>query len=483
MRSCVLHRFYGLILLLETLGPVRGDRQKAEIISDELGVHNTKLRRHFCNALAYICAFDTGSDNVTAVALDAQPCCTTVLIAANRGVSPEVVEFLQDILSILHDIAQSSPGTDTSLIQEDIIHKVVRLSQPRVRRYHEVAVDMYKSCLPIIQSARIRYAKALANPKAAELARLEEFLTQYFNPSRSIESDHECLDLVKQCHSIRASGMIDSLTLFAAHGQPCQAKFLRLQELLKKLGKHITCSKRLVNAATQLSEEFVCDFKVEPIQPSKLEPICLPLKKASVDSIVARMTSGISEGDKVKEQLKERHPRGLADISQEIEEKLRVAKTQTHAELILISYIEQHGCDFRDPDDRYIGCSKPACYLCHLYIHYHPGKYSVPDTSNKLYVKWRMPDIRSSDQETRVKLNGEAEKILDKMIQEIKTSFKNDLTRPKPRSMHADSSADMTSTIMGGPGLGAGPGPGLQPSDIARHLESLSLATPAYYQG
>lgn len=276
--------------------------------------------------------------------------------------------------------------------------------------------------------------------------------------------------------------MIDSLTLFAAHGQPCQAKFLRLQELLKKLGKHITCSRRLVNAATQLSEEFVCDFKVEPIPPSKLEPICLPLKKASVDSIVARMTSGTSEGDEIKEQLKERHRRSLEDISQEIE-KLRAANTQTHAELLLINYIEQYGCKFPEPNDRYIGCSKPACYLCHLYIHHHPGNYSVPDTSNKLYVKWRMPDIRSSDQETRVRLNSEAEKILDKMIQEIKTNFKNDLTRPKPRSMHADSSADMTSTIMGGPGLGAGPGPGLQPSDIAKHLESLSLTNPAYYQG
>ncbi|OJD19829.1 hypothetical protein AJ78_00188 [Emergomyces pasteurianus Ep9510] len=469
VRPKLLHRFYGPVLLLETLGLVRGDRQKAELISDEAGIQDSKLRHHFCNALAYICAFDTGSDNVTALALDVQPGITNVLVAANRGVSDEVATFLQDILSILQGIAQAVHGTDVSMIQEDIVQRVVKHNQPRISHYHRVAIDMCGSCLPIIVSALNNAAEASNHQKVTELDRVRRFLNHYFSPGKSLENGHDFLDLVKECHSTRASGIIQSLNSFAAHGQPCQSRFQRLQDNLKKLGKHTTCSRRLVDAATKLPNEFVLGFRVQPIGPSPLKPISLPVSKISVESIVGRMTSSKQEQDQIESQLEQRHGQSLADISQGMREKHKVAKTQIHAELLLLSYIEQHGCEFRD--DRYIGCSKPACYLCHLYIACHPGNYCLPDTSNKLYIKWRMPDTCS-------------EKILDRMVQQIKTDFKNDLIRRKPRVMHADSSADMTSTV-GHPGADADIGAintvGPQPSSgIIRDIESLSLEDVGY---
>ncbi|OAX85577.1 hypothetical protein ACJ72_00038 [Emergomyces africanus] len=483
MRPKVLHRFYGQILLLETLGLVRGDRQKAELISDEPGIHDTKLRRHFCNALAYICAFDTGSDCVTALALDAQPDITNVLIAANRGVPDDVITFLRDILSILHRIAQEAHDTDTSMIQEDIVQKVVKQSRPRISHYHEVAIDMCKSCLPLIKSARDKLAGPSAHPKIAELDRLKTFLDQYFKPSRSLGSEQECLDLVKHCHSIRSSGMIRSLNSFAAHGQTCQSKFQRLQEILKKLGKHITCSRRLVDAATQLSDEFVLGFNIQRIKASPLSSVSLPPKKQSVESIVSRITSVPAEKDMIKRQLEKRLGKSLAEISLDIKQKYEITQTQTHAELLLLSYIEQNGCQFRDPDDRYIGCSKPACYLCHLFIRYHPSNYSLPDTSNKLYVKWRTPDICSNGEDTSIIPYGDEEMILDKMIQQIKADFKNDVMRAKLRFMHADSSADVTSTV-GGPGIGADTGAiDSQPWSTIAGIQSLSLTNAAHAQG
>ncbi|PGH06505.1 hypothetical protein GX51_02329 [Blastomyces parvus] len=492
MRQRLLHRFYGAILLLNTLGPVRGDRQKADLVSDEPGVHDTKLRHHFRNALAYICAFDTGSDHVTAIALDAQPSITNVLIAANRGVTDEVVEFLRDILSMLHRIALDSPVQDTSHVQDAILRKVTRLGQPRIRYYHQVAVDMYESCLEIMpkrqdiilqnvsESDRYIVAKSSASPFPTELDRLRAFLDRYFSPGRPLEDEDDCLALVKQCHSIRASGMIESLDSFAVNGQRCQSKFQRLQELLKKLGKHVTCSRRLVNAANSLPDEFALGFEVKPISPSTPLPIGLPLKKSSVEAIVGLMTSDPPLREAIKEQLKGPYLGGLDTITQKINETLRSAKTQTHAELLLINYMEQHE-EISKTNNNYIGCSKPACYLCHLYIRHHPGKYSLPDTSNKLYVKWRIPDIDPGNKDAISKLNEQAEKILEKIIQDIKTDFMNDLARSKPRNMHADSSADMTTTVAG-PDVGDGASAGLQPLGFSSYFESLALNDPPSIQ-
>ncbi|PGH16844.1 hypothetical protein AJ79_01488 [Helicocarpus griseus UAMH5409] len=476
IRQNLLHRFYGLILLLETLGAVRGDRVKADMISDHPSTHDTKLRRHFCNALAYICAFDTGSDNVTAIAIDAQPDRRTVLIAANKGVRPEVVEFLQCILYTLQRVAAGLIQPDSTLL-DAMVRVVVESSQPRIRHYHKEAVELCQPCLPIIQTASRRYARTSASyAKALELANLEKFLDYHFSLDQPLKTLEDCLALVKNCHDIRSSsGIIDSLTPFAAHGQSCQSLFQRLQEVIKKLGKHITCTRRLLEAAAQLPDEFIFGFDVKPISSSAPGRINLPLNKASVESIICRLTASKSEQEDIKKQLEQR--RSLDEMSDEIRQKRKKTITQTHAELLLIDYIDRYGCVFPDPNDRYIGCSKPACYLCHLYIHHHPRGYSLPDKSNKLYIKWRMPgSYFDADTDTREQV-GKAEKILDAMIQEIKRDFKNDLARSKARFMHADSSADMTSTVVEPVDLTAetAAGAGAQTGSINSYLESLSL--------
>ncbi|KAK2747187.1 hypothetical protein FQN55_005182 [Onygenales sp. PD_40] len=487
IRQGVLGRFYGLILLLETLGPVRGARQKAEIISDEL--QHTKLRRHFCNALAYVCAFDTGSDSVTAIALDAQPHETTVLVAANREVSPEVVKFLKEVLKLLQRVATDPKLVDRPEMRRQLVCKVVSKSQPRIRHYHQQAVEMYENyCVPVIASERKKYNNY--DPRAVKLDQLDMFLRAQFHHSRTPNSAQAYLTLVQNCHSARSSGILSQLNPFVVQGQPCQLKFQRLQELVGKLGKHITCCRRLLDAATLLPREFVFGFDVKTIAPSKEVRIPLPESKSSVDRIVARMYSPKPDQERVKTQLARYDP-DLEKISSEIK-KHRRAKTQTHAELLVLNYIEEHGCHFPDSNDRYIGCSKPACYLCHLYIRHHPGGYSLPDTSKKLYTKWRVPDIYASDMDGRGKEKlKETEEILGKMIQEIKTDFKNDINRPEPRAMHADSSADKTSTVCTGAegagevGVDAGAGSGVSAAtadNIQRLLRSLSLNDSGYSQ-
>jgi hypothetical protein len=71
---------------------------------------------------------------------------------------------------------------------------------------------------------------------------------------------------------------------------------------------------------------------------------------------------------------------------------LKVKTLRVHAELIVLDQFYRGKYEFFQ-GDKYIGCSKPACYCCFHYIQAHPGNFVPPASHNKLYLNWRPPDI------------------------------------------------------------------------------------------
>jgi hypothetical protein len=66
--------------------------------------------------------------------------------------------------------------------------------------------------------------------------------------------------------------------------------------------------------------------------------------------------------------------------------------TRVHAELqIADKFSRNQYMEFVD-DDRYIGCSKPACYFCYNWLCNHQHRYIPPATHNKIIVGCRGPD-------------------------------------------------------------------------------------------
>ncbi|KAJ6144550.1 hypothetical protein N7470_008445 [Penicillium chermesinum] len=66
--------------------------------------------------------------------------------------------------------------------------------------------------------------------------------------------------------------------------------------------------------------------------------------------------------------------------------------TRVHAELQIVDYFSRKRLEFIE-DDKYVGCSKPACYFCHLWIRLHPGGFEVPASHKKVILGCRGPDI------------------------------------------------------------------------------------------
>lgn len=65
--------------------------------------------------------------------------------------------------------------------------------------------------------------------------------------------------------------------------------------------------------------------------------------------------------------------------------------TWAHAELQIADMFSRRNLDFVD-DDKFIGCSKPACYFCYNWLHYHRRGYVVPATHQRVLPLCRGPD-------------------------------------------------------------------------------------------
>jgi hypothetical protein len=130
------------------------------------------------------------------------------------------------------------------------------------------------------------------------------------------------------------------------------------------------------------------------------------------------------------------------------QQELILTKTRVHAEVLLVDHIENYGCNFIDGDDRYIGCSKPACYLCYAHLLSHPGRYAPPASHQTLYIGWRLPDIYSDEPKPQERLQRQ-EELLRSLIPQVSKDLSTEIeSRSPPRPYHADSTAGATTTAV-----------------------------------
>ncbi|KLU91489.1 hypothetical protein MAPG_10007 [Magnaporthiopsis poae ATCC 64411] len=97
-------------------------------------------------------------------------------------------------------------------------------------------------------------------------------------------------------------------------------------------------------------------------------------------------------------------------------------KCRIHAEVQLIMWYSGRQDAECWPPPRAIGCSKSACYLCHLLIQ-KMGKYAVSSTHGRFYARWTMPNFnlpRRNAEELQVVV-GEMMKVMQQIELRIPT--------------------------------------------------------------
>lgn len=96
-------------------------------------------------------------------------------------------------------------------------------------------------------------------------------------------------------------------------------------------------------------------------------------------------------------------------------------------------------------NDRYIACSKPACFCCYHYLCHHPGKFVRPPCHNRVWPNWRAPDLvgrhdLASRQQTQ-------ERVLEKVLVALnEATIRTILGKSASIGWHPDSTSGITTT-------------------------------------
>ncbi|KAK0906836.1 hypothetical protein LTS16_009839 [Friedmanniomyces endolithicus] len=115
-----------------------------------------------------------------------------------------------------------------------------------------------------------------------------------------------------------------------------------------------------------------------------------------------------------------------------------------HAEVVALEYCHSRSMHLVN-DDRYVGCSKPSCYCCSLYIGYHPGAFRPRPSHNNVWVQWCLP------QAFHLELSGTANLgILRRMANDTRDLLKATLTNGTTASRRRfDSTTGISTTVIG----------------------------------
>lgn len=87
-----------------------------------------------------------------------------------------------------------------------------------------------------------------------------------------------------------------------------------------------------------------------------------------------------------------------------------------HAEVVALHFHASRNMEFVN-DDHYIGCSKPACFCCSLYMRLHPAGIQPRPTHGNVWVQWclpqplSMPEAHAVDVEILKRMTDESRNI------------------------------------------------------------------------
>lgn len=210
-----------------------------------------------------------------------------------------------------------------------------------------------------------------------------------------------------------------------------------------RLGHHARSARSLASHTPKVTV-FLESYSVRAIPtPPKLSIGRPPLREATtVEGALGRMLPADSPDFELYRQALA-HLCRLFDLPERFRKDYAEAKksTRVHAEVQVLNHFHQNDKEFANRD-KYIACSKPACFCCLLYFRHHPGGFVEPNSHHKIYINWQppgLPDSAGLREEERFR------DILDLMIQDIRRdALRQIINRAGPMNVHPDSTTGIS---------------------------------------
>ncbi len=222
------------------------------------------------------------------------------------------------------------------------------------------------------------------------------------------------------------------------------ARFARIRHFIGRIGSQLKAARVLVKAGRHYPQLFV-GYSIE-IATQHLDFTPPSYRgKSSINGIINRMVTDPQACQYYRKELQSQDEKFHLLLEKRIRDEYQNPKfkLRIHAEVILLDLFHRQKLRFWD-GIRYIGVSKPACFLCYRYFRAHPLQVQTSGYSNNLYIQWQPPYVQE-DLPTLVK---EQEDILNTMIRGIRL-FVLDKIVPEYQGIkaHPDSTTGLGTSV------------------------------------
>ncbi len=265
----------------------------------------------------------------------------------------------------------------------------------------------------------------------------------------TVEPQH--LQLVRDCYEARNLPLLQILARTKEGGfDPRFSPFQALHHQTLRLGKHLQCLHSMLHAWNICPEVF--NVKVRTVPLPKAGKSLLLHSNQSVHQIVKDL---LPEQDVSAFDTAVRINFSSSDASTPytyMEDLLNNTKrNSTHAEIALLDSLVLQGnglTDFVD-NDRYIACSKAACYCCMLYVESleQQDQVELCGAHNNLCLGWRPPSVTSVSD---TGMEQTYRTILQRMVGHLQSALRDKIYRHTVMYAHPDSSTGVTVPLVTG---------------------------------
>jgi hypothetical protein len=372
----------------------------------------TELRQIFLDCIAYLCDVEKDPRTTAAAALQKVDDNKTVLwITANEGFpctdTRNIPKFIETIIHAFRDVSTE----DRMDVRAKFFRKAIDLATLRMDTYRTTALVSLKK---VLKSPKIQASSAASKGWKPELQKLKVLM----------EDDKQRPELAEWCYLNRRSW-----SDFIKQKELAQDKniywFERLKHYLYRLSAHafavdiIAIAAREVRSVRNISEvktfelwgnDFKYDNKGKEFEISTDGPMNIlerllesfPTDPQTSSYCREALKEEILSREKMRDDPSHNHSASPPPTLDEWMRDRRKFRRYYHAELQIVRYFEKKGFEYAD--ERFIGCSKRACYVCYHFLKWYgeifpDQKFVLPGKHSKILHMVKVPWIESKDNE------------------------------------------------------------------------------------
>lgn len=424
----LIKRFYEPLVLLNALGRTRGMHMIREPDESRRGI-----LRQFRNDIAFLCEYDKGGHACTAIGIEDREGFLVYWFAANKNGASTIMPFLQRLLPTLRNM-RAMEFSERQVETQRLTNDCMAYAMSKIRKLTKLFQRHAQQCI-------VRLDVPNATLKERTLRGWLNGLSLVEDPSTLCRRAYEerRSDLMKELDAKSQSPMYQNVN---SGRQSC---FSEARHYIGRLADHIRVPQRLVDALPQANDLLVRFGHVEQVPP--FQSVKAPERdgQTHLQGICKRMCSG-ADMDRFEAMLQKLE---FLDTKFQVMKRILECyddpnfKPRVHAEIQVLEHFYNRNLQWAD-GDRFVGCSKDACYCCHLYFRYHPAGPVVPPSHQNVWPSWGPPLLKNGARDPNYFHQRD---ILNSMVREIrKDAFQQIDELRNPMQQHPDSLTAITST-------------------------------------